>query len=40
MTVKPRAAEHTESMELVIEGSSVVLRWEKLAVAFEVKKGS
>ncbi len=36
---KPRAADHVESMELVIEGSSVVLRWEKLAVGFEVAAG-
>ena len=35
----PAAAEHVESMELVIEGSSVVLRWEKLAVGFEVAAG-
>ncbi len=33
---KPQATEHVESMEFVIKGSSVVLRWEKLAVAFEV----
>ena len=33
---KPRAAEHVESMEFEIEGSSVVLRWEKLAVGFTV----
>ncbi len=32
----PRASEHVESMDFVIEGSSVVLRWGKLAVAFEV----
>ncbi len=32
----PTASEHVESMDFVIEGSSVVLRWEKLAVAFEV----
>ncbi len=36
VTAKPMAAEHVESMEIVIEGSSVVLRWEKLAVGFEV----
>lgn len=34
------AAEHVESMEFVIEGSSVVLRWEKLAVALEVAAAS
>ncbi len=38
VNVEPREAEHVEAMEFVIEGSSVVLRWEKLAVAFEVKK--
>ena len=36
ITAEPAAAEHVESMEFVIEGSSVVLRWEKLAVGFEV----
>ena len=36
VTAEPGAADHVESMEFVIEGSSVVLRWEKLAVAFEV----
>ena len=36
VTVAPAPAEHRETMELVIEGSSVVLRWEKLAVGFEV----
>ncbi len=35
----PQAAEHVESMDFRIEGSSVVLRWEKLAVAFEVTAG-
>ncbi len=39
VTAKPMAAEHVESMEIVIEGSSVVLRWEKLAVGFEVAAG-
>ena len=36
VTATPTAAEHVESMEFVIEGASVVLRWEKLAVGFEV----
>ena len=36
VTAVPAAAEHVESMEFEIEGSDVVLRWEKLAVAFEV----
>ncbi len=33
---KPQAIEHVETLEFVIEGSAVALRWEKLAVAFEV----
>ena len=36
VAAQPQAAEHVESMEFVLEGSSVVLRWEKLAVGFEV----
>ena len=36
VAVKPKMTEHVESMDVVIEGSSVMLRWEKLAVAFEV----
>lgn len=32
----PTTADHVESMDFRIEGSSVVLRWEKLAVGFEV----
>jgi VCBS repeat-containing protein len=36
VSVAAGAAKHVESMEFVIEGSSVVLRWEKLAVGFEV----
>jgi hypothetical protein len=36
VSAKPAAVDHVESMEFVIEGSSVVLRGEKLAVAFEV----
>ena len=38
ITTSPKEAEHVEEMEFMLEGSSVVLRWEKLAVAFEVKK--
>ena len=38
---EPMAAEeHVESLDFVIEGSSVVLRWEKLAVGFEVAAGT
>jgi hypothetical protein len=36
VSATPEAAEHVESMEFVIEGSRVVLHWEKLAVAFEI----
>lgn len=36
VTSTSEKAEHVESMDFRIEGSSVVLRWEKLAVAFEV----
>jgi hypothetical protein len=36
VSVVPKPAEHVESMEFQIEGSSVVLRWEKLAVPFTV----
>ena len=36
VTAEPGEAEHVEAMEFVIDGSSVVLRWEKLAVGFEV----
>ncbi len=36
VSAEPREAEHVESMSFEIEGSSVVLRWEKLAVGFEV----
>ncbi len=36
VTAVPAAADHVESMEFVIDGASVVLRWEKLAVGFEV----
>ena len=34
--VTPQASEHVEAMDFAIEGSSVVLRWEKLAVGFSV----
>jgi hypothetical protein len=36
VSAKPAAAEHVESMEFAIDGSNVVLRWERLAVGFEV----
>ncbi len=36
VNVKPKAADHEESLNFEIEGSHVVLRWEKLAVGFKV----
>lgn len=36
VTVKPRANEHVESLDYVIEGDTVALRWEKLAIPFQV----
>ena len=33
------SGEHVESMDFVIDGSSVILRWEKLTVGFEVAAG-
>lgn len=33
---EPREADMEESMSFVVDGSSIVLRWEKLAVGFEV----
>lgn len=36
VTVEPRAQEMVETMDFVIEGDEVVLRWEKLAVPFAV----
>lgn len=36
VTVTPGECEHVEAMDFVIEDSSVVLRWENVAVAFDV----
>ena len=36
VAVPSRAGGHVESMDFVIDGSTVVLRWEKLEVPFEV----
>jgi hypothetical protein len=36
--VEPSAADHVEEMDFRIEGDSVVLRWETLAVPLRVKK--
>jgi hypothetical protein len=35
-SAKPMAGEHVEAMDFVIDGDSVVLRWEKVKVAFKV----
>jgi len=41
VTVAPQASEeNVEAMDFVIDGSSVVLRWEKLTVPFKVAKAS
>ena len=39
VTVEPEAAEFVESMEFKIDGSDVVLRWEKLAVPVTISTG-
>ena len=36
VTVTPEAAEHVEALDYRIDGDQVVLRWEKLAVPFEI----
>ena len=38
VTATPKAVDHVEAMDFEIVDSWVVLRWEKLAVPFEVKK--
>lgn len=38
--VKPTAAEPVEELEFRIEGSTVVLRWEKLAVPMRIQKAA
>jgi hypothetical protein len=38
VVAKPTAAEHVEELDFRIEGDSVVLRWEKLAVAMRIRK--
>ena len=40
VSAKPGSGDHVESMDFVIEGSSVVLRWEKLTVGIEVAAAS
>jgi hypothetical protein len=39
VTVEPRAHEHVEELDFVIEGDEVVLYWEKLAVPIAVAAG-
>jgi hypothetical protein len=36
VTVTPQSIEHVESMDFIIEDSSIVLRWEEIAVPIEV----
>ncbi len=36
VTVKPVEIEHVESMDFTVDGSTVMLRWEKVGVPFEV----
>ena len=36
VTVTPEAAEHVDELDYQIDGNEVVLRWEKLAVPFEI----
>ena len=38
--VRPQPAQHAESLDFVIDGSAVVLRWEQLAVSFRVSPGA
>jgi len=38
VTVEPTEHEHVEAMDFAIDGSDVVLRWEKVAVPFTVEK--
>jgi hypothetical protein len=37
MTAQPQTADHVETLEFQIEGSDVVVRWEKLAVPLTVE---
>jgi len=39
ITATPGECEHVEAMEFAIEDSSVTMRWEKVAVSFEVGSG-
>lgn len=38
VTVSPRASDHTEAMNIEIDGNEVVVRWAELAVPFKVAK--
>ncbi len=39
VTVAPGECEHVESMDFVIDGSAVTVRWAETAVSFEVSSG-
>ena len=39
VTVEPGECEHVETMDFVIEGSAVTVRWAETAVSFEVSGG-
>ena len=39
VTVEPGECEHVESMDFVVEGSAVSVRWATTAVSFEVAEG-
>ena len=39
VTVEPGECEHVESLDFVIEGSAVTVRWAETAVSFEVSGG-
>lgn len=39
VTVEPGECEHVESMDFVVEGSAVTVRWATTAVSFEVADG-
>ena len=36
VTVSPQSIEHVESMDFIIEDSSILLRWEEIAIPIEV----
>jgi Protein of unknown function (DUF2911) len=40
VTVTPETGDHVEALEFAVAGDQVVLRWEKLRVAFRVEPGT